>query len=116
MTENETKFDAAQGLTNTLHHLAADMEDKKNRLKKLQDDFTASDYTSKLEDKAKRSRALQDQKDTLNGEFRSLNLQANSRARLDLKRSEISTKSQEVKNMCVVCSRTRPLTLDHFVP
>ena len=101
MAEEDAKLDAAQGLTNELHHLAADMEDKKSRLKKLQDDFATTDYTAKLEEKARRSRELQDQKDALNGEFMSLNLQADSRARLDLKRAEVRTKTQDVKNMCV---------------
>ena len=101
MSEDDAKLDAAQGLTNDLHHLAVDMEDKKNRLKKFQDDFTSIDYTAKLEEKARRSRELQDQKDALNGEFINLNMQASSRAKLDLKRAEIRTKTQDVKNMWV---------------
>jgi DNA repair protein RAD50 len=101
MGEDDAKLDAAQGLTTELHHLAADMEDKKSRLKKLQDDYAATDYTAKLEEKNRRSRELQDQKDALNGEFMSLNLQADSRARLDLKRAEVKMKSQDIKNMCV---------------
>ena len=77
------------------------MEDKKSRLKKFQSDFSASDYTSKLEKNTKRIQELQEQKDTLNREFRGLSLQADSRAKLDLKRREVTTKSKDVKDMCV---------------
>ncbi|KAF8586295.1 hypothetical protein K439DRAFT_1341218 [Ramaria rubella] len=98
MAQDDAKLDAAQGLPNELQHLVADMEDKKGRLKKLQDDFAAADYTGKLDEKTRRSRELEDKKDALNGEFRGLNLQADSRARLDLKRAEVKAKTQDVKN------------------
>lgn len=78
------------------------MEDKRSRLKKFQNDFAAIDYPSKLEENAKRGRKLQDQKDSLNREFKSLNLQADIRARLDLKRDGVNSKTKDIKNMCVL--------------
>ena len=78
------------------------MEDTKGRLRKIQNDFATTDYASKLEENVKRSRKMQDQKDTLSREFRSLNLQADVRAKLDIKRDEVNTKSKDIKNMCVV--------------
>jgi DNA repair protein RAD50 len=101
MNQDDAKLDAAQGLSNELRHLAADMADQKTRFKKLQEDFAAANYVAKLDEKSKESRELEDKKDALNGEFKGLSLQADSRARLDLKRAEVKTKTQDVRNTYV---------------
>src|SRR5882724_10310177 len=101
MKEDEAKLDNAQGLSNDLRHLATDITDQKNRLKNLQDDFASANYATKLDEKSKETRSLEDKKDALHGEFKGLGLQADSRARLGLKRAEVKSKMQDVKNTCV---------------
>lgn len=101
MIQDEAKLDAAQDLSNELSHIATDIADQKDRLKKLQDDFAMANYATRLDEKTKESRELEDKKDALNGEFKGLSLQADSRARLDLKRAEIKAKMRDVKNTCV---------------
>lgn len=76
-----------------------DVEDKKAKQKRLQETFTSMDYNAKIEEKSKKSRELEDRRDTLNGEFRSLNIQSESRAKFGLKQSEIKSKTQDIKNM-----------------
>jgi len=46
-----------------------------------------------------KGRSVEDQRDSLSTELRSLSLQADSRARLDLKRAEVRSKTSDAKNM-----------------
>lgn len=57
------------------------------------------DYNAKIEEKARQSRELEDRRDALNGEFRSLNIQSESRAKLSLKQSEIKSRTQDIQTM-----------------
>jgi DNA repair protein RAD50 len=47
---------------------------------------------------------MEDQRDTLNTELRGLSLQAESRARLDLKRAEVRSKTSDTKNILELCN------------
>lgn len=60
------------------------------------------DYNAKIEEKARQSRELEDRRDALNGEFRSLNIQSESRAKLSLKQSEIKSRTQDIQTMWVI--------------
>lgn len=77
------------------------MEDKQTRLDKVKNDLATSGYEAKLTEKTSKSRRLEEQRDELNSEIRKLSLQADSRARLDLKRAEVKTKNADVKNTYV---------------
>jgi DNA repair protein RAD50 len=88
-----------QGLASELRSLAGDIEEKKLRLEKIKADIKAGSFDERLSEKAAKARNMEDQRDSLNTELRSLSLQADSRARLDLKRAEMRSKTSDTKNM-----------------
>jgi len=51
-----------------------------------------------LADFAKKARELEDERERLNSELQGLSLQADSRARLELKRGEVKSKTMEIQN------------------
>jgi DNA repair protein RAD50 len=93
-----------QGLASELRTLSGDIEEKKLRLEKIQADIKGGNFDERLSEKAAKARNMEDQRETLNTELRSLGLQADSRARLDLKRAEMRSKTSDIKNMQVPCS------------
>jgi DNA repair protein RAD50 len=101
LTDTEHKLDATETLSSELHTLAGDIEEKKARLEKIKNDFQASKYESKLAEKATKARNFEDRRDELNAELRGLTLQMDSRSKLDLKSTELKTKTADVKNTCV---------------
>lgn len=101
IAQGEAQIDGAQTLIGELQIVTADIGDKKERLAKLQEEFNAGKYEAKTEEKAKVVRDLEDKKNALNEEFRMLNLQADSRAKLGIKRGEVRMKSQEINNVYV---------------
>lgn len=88
-------------MTSELRTLVGDFEEKKARLDKVKNDIDASGYDAKLAEKQSKSRNMEDRRDALNTEIRTLSLQADSRARLDLKRAEVKTKTADIKNTYV---------------
>lgn len=88
-------------MSSELHTLTGDIEEKKSRLEKVKNDMQAAKYESKLAEKTAKARSFEDRRDQLNMEIRSLALQSDSRARLNLKREELKTKTADVKNTCV---------------
>ncbi|KAF7987104.1 hypothetical protein HWV62_291 [Athelia sp. TMB] len=98
ISTDESKLDEAETLTSDLRTLVVEMEDNQTRLDKIKHDFENSGYEAKLVEKASRTRALEDQRNALTAEIRVLSLQADSRARLDLKRAEVKTKSADITN------------------
>jgi DNA repair protein RAD50 len=88
-----------QSLASELRTLAGDIEEKKSRLEKIKADIQTGNFDERLSTKATKARSMEDQRDTLNTELRGLSLQAESRARLDLKRAEVRSKTSDTKNM-----------------
>jgi DNA repair protein RAD50 len=77
------------------------MEDKSARLEKLRADLRTAAYEERAAEKQAAGRALEDRRDSLSAELRTLSLQADSRARLDIKRTELRNKKAETENMSV---------------
>lgn len=88
-----------EGLASELRTLVGDIEEKKLRLEKLKNDIKTANFDERLSERAVKARSLDDRRDALNAELRSLSLQADVRARLDLKRAEMRNKKTETKNM-----------------
>jgi DNA repair protein RAD50 len=82
----------------SINTLAVEIQDKKDRLEKLRASVASANYDTRLSEFMKTGRALEEQREELNVELQSLTLQADTRARLDLKRAEVKTKSIEVQN------------------
>lgn len=79
--------------------LAGDIEEKKLRLEKTKSEIKSAGFDDRLAERAAKARHMDDRRDALNVELRSLSLQADTRARLDLKRGEMKVKQTEVNNM-----------------
>ena len=56
-------------------------------------------YDTKLQEITFEVRSLEEQREILHSELKNLSLQADARAKLDLKRVDLRTKSQELKNI-----------------
>jgi len=82
----------------SINTLAVEIQDKKDRLEKLMAAVASANYDVRLVEFMKTGRSLEERREELNAELQSLTLQADTRARLDLKRTEIKTKSVEVQN------------------
>jgi DNA repair protein RAD50 len=82
----------------SINTLAVEIQDKKDRLEKLKASIASANYDARLVEFMKNGRALEERREELNVELQSLTLQADTRARLDLKRTEVKTKSVEVQN------------------
>ncbi|KAG1766114.1 P-loop containing nucleoside triphosphate hydrolase protein [Suillus placidus] len=104
ITKAESSIDTMQGLASELRTLAGDVEEKKLRLEKIKADMQSGNFDERLNAKAAKARSMEDQRDTLNTELRGLSLQAESRARLDLKRAEVRSKTSDTKNILELCN------------
>lgn len=65
---------------------------------KLKSDFTDAKFDSRLQEKTEKGKRMEDTREQLNMELRTLSLQADSRARLDVKRAEVRSKTNEAGN------------------
>lgn len=68
------------------------------RLERIKDDIRSAKYDSRLAEKTDKTKSLEDKREELNAEIRTLSLQADARARLDLKRGEVKSKTSEIAN------------------
>ncbi|KZT23428.1 P-loop containing nucleoside triphosphate hydrolase protein [Neolentinus lepideus HHB14362 ss-1] len=99
IARNESQLDASQTINAELRNLATDMEERKARLEKVKAEIKSSNYDERIAEKTAKIRSMEEQKDALNQDLRSLSLQADMRARLDIKRAEQKSKAAEVRNM-----------------
>ncbi|OJA09417.1 hypothetical protein AZE42_03080 [Rhizopogon vesiculosus] len=104
ISKAESSVETMQGLASELRTLAGDIEEKKMRLEKVKADIKAGNFDERLSERAAKARSMEDQRDTLNTELRGLSLQADSRARLDLKRAEMRSKTSDTKNTLELCN------------
>jgi DNA repair protein RAD50 len=77
--------------------MRADMEDKESRIEKIREEIKASKYEERTQDVTNKIRVLQEQGDTLNIELKNLTLQADSRAKLDINRADLTKKKRDSK-------------------
>ena len=101
ITDAEREVDAARTLTSRLAEVKADIEDKRRRLEKARQDVSAAAFDKKIAEKTANSTSLESKREALNTELRTLSLQADSRAKLDLQRAQLKTKSTEIQTTSV---------------
>lgn len=77
--------------------LKGDIDEKRNRLAKAQEEFKSAGFEEKIREAMSQSSKLNDRRDELNEELRTLSLQADSRAKLDLQRAQMKTRTGEIK-------------------
>ena len=102
ISDAETKIDESQTLPAELRTIQTDITDKRSRLEVLRGEARSARFDERLAERVAQARALEAKRDALNGEIRALSLQADTRARLDLKRAEVRNKRAEVENTYVL--------------
>ncbi|KAG2001813.1 RAD50 [Coprinopsis cinerea AmutBmut pab1-1] len=83
----------------SLNSLQEEMQEKEERIKKLRKEMANSEHDKKLQEKIDLARQLEEKRESLMEETRALSTQADSRAKLDLKRTEIRTKTVEIQTI-----------------
>lgn len=78
---------------------AGNIEEKTIKLEKLKVEFEQSRYDVKYVEKGREIKACEEKREELNTELRTLSLQADSRAKLELKRADAAKKKDDVKVM-----------------
>ncbi|KAI0771249.1 hypothetical protein BD413DRAFT_604552 [Trametes elegans] len=104
VTSAERDVDAARLLTSRLADLNADIEEKRRRLERAREDIRNASHEEKIAEKNTKGRSLDLRRDELNAELRTLSLQADSRAKLDLHRAQVRAKETEIKTTLEVCN------------
>ncbi|KAI0917273.1 hypothetical protein AcW2_007450 [Taiwanofungus camphoratus] len=97
ISEAESEVDKADTLVSQLRTLQADMEEKQRRIETTRSDLRTASFDSHLSELNSKARGMEMKRDELTAEIRSLSLQADARAKLDLKRTELKSKTNEVK-------------------
>ena len=102
ITRDEATLDDMQDIPAQLATVDSEIEDKTEKLKKLRDQIKTAAYDKQIEEKAREARLLDDQRNEASREFRFLSSQAEIRAKLQLKRTEVQSKTKEVQTTWVV--------------
>jgi len=102
ISKAERTLEDLQSLPATLRNLQSDIEDRKGRLLKLKAAISSAKYESRLVNFAKKAREFEDERERFNTELQGLSLQADSRARLELKRGEVKSKTMEIQTTSVL--------------
>lgn len=80
-------------------NIVSDMEGKRARIEKLKADIVAAKYDDRIADLNAKIRAMEDQRDNLTLEIRTLSLQSDARAKLTLHQRDLASKEREMRNM-----------------
>lgn len=79
--------------------VVSDIEGKKARIENLKTDIASAKHDDRIADVNTRVRALEDRRDNLTLEIRTLSLQSDARAKLTLHQRDLISKEREIKNM-----------------
>ncbi|KZS93550.1 hypothetical protein SISNIDRAFT_85685 [Sistotremastrum niveocremeum HHB9708] len=96
---DEAKIEESQTLNTKLEHLKADIHDKSSRIESIKMATREANYDARLQEKLNHSREWEDVREQLTDELRNLNMQADSRAKLDLKRTEVKAKRRDFESV-----------------
>lgn len=75
------------------------LAEEKERRQKVEDQIKTANYTQQLRDKAREAKDLEERRDALHNELAGLNAQANTRARLQLRRTERMRKDEAIASL-----------------
>lgn len=92
-------MEAAELLDADLLNIISDIEAKRARIEKLKADIVAAKHDDRIADLNGRVRAMEEQRDNLTLEIRTLSLQSDARAKLTLHQRDLASKEREMKNM-----------------
>ena len=86
-------------LDGDLLNVVSDIEGKRARIQKLKEDIVAAKHDDRIADLNTRVRTMEDQRDNLTLEIRTLSLQSDTRAKLTLHQRDLASKEREMRNM-----------------
>lgn len=86
-------------LESDLQNIVSDIEGKNTRIQNLNEDLMAAKYDDRVADLNSRVRVMEDQRDNLTLEIRTLSLQSDARAKLTLHQRDLASKEREMRNM-----------------
>ncbi|KAG6890641.1 hypothetical protein C0995_006617 [Termitomyces sp. Mi166 len=95
---DEHKIENLITIPSQLKTLQGDMNEKRARLTKHKTDMGAAQYDARLTEVLSKVKALEDRRELLNNELRTLGLQTDVRAKLNLAKEDIKTKDAEILN------------------
>ncbi|TFY67850.1 hypothetical protein EVJ58_g1346 [Rhodofomes roseus] len=98
LTQAEVEVDRASALASQLRSLQIDIEEKERRIEGIKEEIKGGNFDQRLSEMNSKSRSMELRRDELTAEIRALSLQADARARLDLKRTELKNKTTEMHN------------------
>ncbi|KAN0123479.1 P-loop containing nucleoside triphosphate hydrolase protein [Russula decolorans] len=104
IASTESKVEAAELLGSDLQNIISDIEGKNTRIQKLNEDLIAAKYDDRVADLNIRVRTMEDQRDNLALEIRTLSLQSDSRAKLTLHQRDLASKEREMRNILQISS------------
>lgn len=97
--KSESSLNAGRSLPRELSTLQSEMKDKFVRIEKIKDEIKEAKYDTKIQDVTNKMRGLEEQRELLNTELKNLSLQADARAKLDIKRDDLKKKSQSMNDI-----------------
>ena len=86
-------------LDGDLLNVVSDIEGKRARIQKLKEDIVTAKHDDRIADLNTRVRTMEDQRDNLTLEIRTLSLQSDTRAKLTLHQRDLASKEREMRNM-----------------
>lgn len=86
-------------LDSDLLNIVSDIEGKGARIQKLKEDMVAAKHDDRIAELNSRVRTMEDQRDNLTLEIRTLSLQSDARAKLTLHQRDLASKEREMRNM-----------------
>ena len=82
-----------------LLNVVSDIEGKKDRIEKLKMDIASVKHEDRITELNIKVRSMEDKRDDLTQEIRTLSLQSDARAKLTLHQRDLTSKDREMRNM-----------------
>ncbi|KAN0125486.1 P-loop containing nucleoside triphosphate hydrolase protein [Lactarius tabidus] len=96
---SETKLEAAEMLDGDLLNVVSDIEGKKDRIERLKTDMASTKHEDRIAELNIKVRSMEDKRDNLTQEIRTLSLQSDARAKLTLHQRDLTSKEREMNNI-----------------
>jgi DNA repair protein RAD50 len=98
IAKTQREVENAESLTSEYQTTEGDIEEKRRRIERIHNDMAAAKYDERLAEKNNSIREMDLRRDALHAEMQTLNLQAQIRAKYEVKRDELKSKESELKN------------------
>ena len=97
--ESESTLDKGRLLPRELSAAQSELQDKASRIEKIRDEIKDTKYDIRIQDISNRMKELEEQREVLNTDLKNLSLQADARAKLDIKRTDLKKKTQNLEDI-----------------